>query len=120
MGELFKDIVSRDHGEPWGATGMTSRKWLEVPTQLVTIRDLIATQPGVYLRALMDPQLPVGGDPLPHVIAWAGELYLEDGHHRAMQAHLSGAKTMLARVLIITTGTEAQPWQEEGQLSPAP
>lgn len=117
MLQLFKDIVSRDAGTPWGETGMTPRKWYEVPTEIVVIRELIATQPGLYLRALMDPSLPVGGDPLPHVIAWRGEMYLEDGHHRAMQAHLSGAKTMLARVLTITEGMEAGACQD--QLNPA-
>lgn len=117
---MFKDIVSRDHGEPWGPTGMSSYKWLSVPAREVVIRELIATQPGLYLRALMDPEnakrLPVGGDPLPHVIEWRGELYLEDGHHRAMQAQLRGQRTMFARVLTIADKGEGTC---QGQLSPA-
>jgi hypothetical protein len=96
---VFKAIISRDNGEPWGETGMTSAKWLDVPTTPVRVRDLIATQPGVLLHALTEGEPPVGGDPHPHVIDWAGSLYLEDGHHRAVRALISGNDTITARVL---------------------
>ena len=97
---MFKDIISRDNGCPWGDTGMTTRKWRNVPTQVVTIAELIATQPGVLLASLSDhaPE-PVGGDTYPHVIAWRGELYLEDGHHRVVRARLNDHHIVEARVL---------------------
>lgn len=96
---MFRGIISRDQGEPWGPTGMTSTKWLDVPTEVVCIADLVATQPGVLLHALVDDTEPVGGDAHPHVIEWDGTLYLEDGHHRAMRARLDGYRTLTARVL---------------------
>jgi len=96
----FAGIISRDGGEPWGPTGMTTAKWMHVPTQTLPINELYATQPGVLLHALTaDAPAPVGGDPLPHVIAWRGTGYLEDGHHRVMRAALAGCTHIEARVL---------------------
>jgi hypothetical protein len=66
----------------------------------VKIGDLIATQPGIYFHGL-DRDHHVGGDRYPHVINWAGHLYLEDGHHRALRAALNGEATITARVLTI-------------------
>jgi hypothetical protein len=97
---MFAGIVSRDNGEPWGDTGMTTAKWLDIPTQRVRIADLIATQPGVLLHALTSThEPPIGGDPAPHVIAWHGHMYLEDGHHRTVRAALAGCSHINARVL---------------------
>jgi hypothetical protein len=97
---MFKGIISRDGGEPWGPTGMTTAKWGNIQARPVRIEELWATQPGVLLHALRDDtDAPVGGDHIPHVIDWGGELYLEDGHHRTVRARLAGAETITARVL---------------------
>lgn len=77
---------------------MTSETWREVPVQLVRLDKLVATQMGVYFDALLDPRDPIGGDDLPHVVDWGGELYLEDGHHRAVRIMLQGGNLMKARV----------------------
>jgi hypothetical protein len=61
---------------------------------------LTATQPGIYFHGLTNTS-PIGGDPHPHVINWAGHLYLEDGHHRVLRAALNGEATITARVLTI-------------------
>lgn len=97
---MFKAIISRDNGEPWGSSGMTTQRWIdEVPGALVHIPNLIATQPGVYLSAIMEPTSSPTLDPLPHVILWEGELYLEDGHHRVVRAMFQGERYIIARVL---------------------
>lgn len=97
---MFAGVISRDQGEPWGPTGMTSARWLTVLPYELPIEALTATQPGVLFHALTDSApAPVGGDELPHVIAWRRELYLEDGHHRVMRAALRGERTVTARVL---------------------
>ena len=102
---MFKGIISRDNGCPWGETGMSSAKWLDVPTAVLPIRELVATQPGVLLHALADDvPSPVGGDPFPHVIRWRGCLYLEDGHHRVVRARLNGRRAVRVRVLAVEDG----------------
>ena len=96
---MFKAIISRDNGEPWGPTGMSSSKWLRQPVQTFRIADLIATQPGILLHALTEGITPVGTDHYPHVIHWQGNAYLEDGHHRVVRAAINGERTVVARVL---------------------
>lgn len=97
---MFAGVISRDDGEPWGPTGMSSIRWFGVPTRVVAIDELIATQPGVLFHGLRDDApTPVGGDEIPHVISWHGRLYLEDGHHRVVRRRLAGGKTVQARVL---------------------
>lgn len=84
--------------------GMTTQRWVaEVPVEPVRISELTATQPGVLLHALFnDSPVPVSGDQLPHVVAFDGRFYLEDGHHRAVRVLLRGGDLMNARVLRIT------------------
>lgn len=94
---MFRAVISRDDGEPWGPTGMSTEKWLEVPPSYVLLDRLIATQPGVLFAGLTE-SLPQR-DPYPHVIRWRGDDYLEDGHHRAVRAMLLGYTTLRARVL---------------------
>lgn len=99
---MFKSIISRDNDCPWGTSGQTSATWLNVPVEVIQISDLVATQPGVLLRALRDdaPE-PVGKDPFPHVILYDGIHYLEDGHHRVVRARLAGRHSIEARLLIL-------------------
>lgn len=95
---MFKDVISRDNGEPWPPTGMTSALWLLQPLIHVRISQLVATQPGVYFLGLRQDCEHLGADH-PHVIHWDGNLYLEDGHHRALKTLLRGESGMLARYL---------------------
>lgn len=78
---------------------MTSKKWLDVPVEVVAISDLIATQDGVYFHALTDDHQHMHGDPYPHAVLWAEEYYLEDGHQRVVKEALRGAHSVSVRVL---------------------
>ena len=99
---MFKAIISRDNGCPWGSSGQSSATWLNVPVEKVLISELVATQPGVLLHALSDKApIPVGGDKYPHVILWEGTYYLEDGHHRVVRRLLKGKKKVKVRLLIL-------------------
>lgn len=98
---MFAGVISRDAGTPWPETGMTSELWLARPVAPFPISRLVATQPGVLFSALLDPQTPHGGDPLPHVIVWRGVTYLEDGHHRVMRAVINGQRRIRARYLVL-------------------
>lgn len=97
---MFKDVISRAKGAPWGTTGLTSETWLLVPLERVDINTLIATQDGIYFEPLIRHTLPsYSGDLYPHVVVWKNKNYLEDGHHRAVIALLSGETWIMARVL---------------------
>lgn len=98
---MFSDIDTRRH---WPATGMTSEKWLSVYPKVVKIKDLIATQDGVYLEPIIRRTPPVGGDQYPHIIIWQGKLYLEDGHHRVVRRAMKGCSDVTARVLDLDNG----------------
>lgn len=99
---MFKDIISRDNGCPWGSTNLTSKLWLDIPVHELFIADLVATQPGILLHALKeDASVPYGGDIHPHVVLWNHTYYLEDGHHRVVRARISGQDTIFARLFVI-------------------
>jgi hypothetical protein len=97
---MFKAI---NPSRPWPTTGLTTQRWIdEVGIELVRISDLIATQNGVYLHALMaDFADPYSHDPYPHVISWGGELWLEDGHHRVIRDIMQGRTSTNARVFVL-------------------
>ena len=105
---MFAGVISRDGGEPWGPTGMTTAKWRDVPVQLVRVSDLIVTQKGIEFGHLIADRVPFGADPFPHVVRWRGKWYLEDGHHRAVRWAMKGLPEFLARVLVIEDEAEAQ------------
>lgn len=99
---MFKDIISRDNGCPWGSTGLTSKLWLHIPIHNVKIADLIATQPGIYFHGLREDTDPkYRTDPYPHVVLWNNEMYLEDGHHRVFRALLDGEATVDVRLFTV-------------------
>ena len=86
---------------PWPPTGLTSATWKQVPAEMVRLDDLVPTQNGVLLKALLEPSEPVGGDEYAHVVRWRGKLYLEDGHTRWARAKLRGHKWIPARIFTI-------------------
>lgn len=63
--------------------------------QRVRIADLIATQPSVTLRGLLDcdPEMRI------YVVQIGDKKYIRDGHHRTTVARLRGKKTIDALVL---------------------
>lgn len=88
-----------DCARDWPPAGMTSARWLAVPVRRIPLEQLTVTQEGIYLRPLIAPTTPVGGDPLPHAVLWNGRLLLEDGHHRAVRAAIRGDRALDVRVL---------------------
>ena len=81
---------------------MTTERWIrEVPGQRLRLDDVTPTQRGVWIKALLDPSEPVGGDELPHVVNYRGRLYLEDGHTRWTRQKLLGREWFTARVYTV-------------------
>ncbi len=65
----------------------------------VRLADLVTTKRTLDLDALLEEDSTFYGDLFAHVVQWEGDLYLEDGLHRALRAALQQRQTMHARVL---------------------
>lgn len=77
------------------------RDWAAVPPRLVRLQDLITTKRTLDLGHLLSEDSTFYGDLFAHVVQWHGELYLEDGLHRALRAALQQRPTLHARVLVL-------------------
>lgn len=81
---------------------MTTEKWRDVPVWPVKIDDLIFSQTGVTFEGIITVlagESSYCGDPFPHVVVYEGDMYLSDGHHRAIVEKCQGREWILARVL---------------------
>ncbi len=85
-------------GRPYPAHGLTSAAWATVPPRQVRLDDLVTTKDTLQLAALLDEDSTFYGDLFAHVVYWRGELYLEDGLHRALRAALQQRNVLHARV----------------------
>lgn len=77
----------------------TPADWGAVPPRQVRLDRLITTQRMLDLGTLLDEDTTFFGDLFPHVVLWQGQLYLEEGVHRALRSALHGRKVMYARVV---------------------
>lgn len=84
-----------DHGK------VTPKDWADVPPRLVRLDDLITTKRSIDLGALLSEDSTFYGDLFAHVVDWEGDLYLEEGLHRALRAALQQRATLHARVLVV-------------------
>ena len=65
------------------------------------LSDLVTTKRNLDLESLLEDDSTFYGDLFAHVVAYQGELYLEDGLHRALRAALQQRTTVHARVLVL-------------------
>jgi Arc/MetJ family transcription regulator len=92
---IFKRVGD---GRPYPAHELTSREWAELPPRQVRLDELVTTKATLRLDALLDEDSTFYGDLFAHVVSWHGELYLEDGLHRALRAALHQRHVLHARV----------------------
>lgn len=111
---IFKQV---GEGRPYPDHARTTREWAEVPPRPVRLDQLITTKAVLDLRLLLDKDSTFYGDLFPHVIQWRGELYLEDGLHRALGAALHQRTVLHARVLDLDAGEQARPSRRRSGLS---
>jgi Arc/MetJ family transcription regulator len=95
---IFKRVGD---GRPYPDHGLTSRSWAEVPPRQVRLDQLVTTKDTLKLNALLDEDSTFFGDLFAHVVEWHGELYLEDGLHRALRAALQQRNVVHARVFVL-------------------
>jgi Arc/MetJ family transcription regulator len=77
----------------------TPRDWGVIAPQQVRLDHLITTQRMLDLSTLLHDDSTFYGDLFPHVVRWNGQLYLEEGVHRALRSALQRRQVMYARVL---------------------
>jgi Arc/MetJ family transcription regulator len=93
---IFKAV--RD-GRPYPDHGFSQRDWAGVPPRSVRLDELTTTKKELALDHLLDEDSTFYGDLFPHAVLWRGEIYLEDGLHRALRAALQSRNTLHVRVL---------------------
>ena len=92
---IFKRV---NPGRPYPDHGLTAGQWADVPPTQVRLDELVATKTELDLETLLDEDSTYFGDLFAHVVRWRGELYLEDGLHRALRAALQQRTMLHARV----------------------
>ena len=74
-----------------------------IPPRQVRMDTLVTTKKELALDALLADDSTFYGDLFPHAVQWHGELYLEDGVHRALRAALQQRNVIHVRVLDLDT-----------------
>ena len=93
---IFKEVRE---GRPYPDHGFSARDWANVAPRSVRLDQLITTKRELALDKLLDEDSTFYGDLFPHAVQWEGEIYLEDGLHRALRAALQQRNTLHVRVL---------------------
>jgi len=99
-------VIFRRVGDsrPYPDHQLSSRAWAAIPPSQVRLDQLVTTKDTLQLAALLDEDSTFYGDLFAHVVRWRGELYLEDGLHRALRAALQQRSVLHARVHVIEEG----------------
>jgi len=84
---------------PYPDHGYTQRQWASIAPYQVRLDQLVTTKSTLDLETLLEEDSTFYGDLFAHVVSYNGDLYLEDGLHRALRAALQQRQTMHARVL---------------------
>ena len=92
---IFKAV---GEGKPYPDHGYTQSQWGELSPTQVRIDQLVTTKREMDLDRVMTEDSTYFGDLFAHVVQWRGELYLEDGLHRALRAALQQRNVVHARI----------------------
>ena len=93
---IFKDV--RD-GRPYPDHGLSMRDWARIPPRQIRLDELVTTKRELRLDTLLDEDSTFYGDLFPHAVLWSGEIFLEDGLHRALRSALQQRLVIHVRVL---------------------
>ena len=85
-------------GRPYPEHGLGTRDWAAIPPTQVQLDNLITVKRTLDLDVLLAEDSTFYGDMFAHVVEWRGELYLEEGLHRALRCALAQRKVLHARV----------------------
>lgn len=94
---IFKRVGDR---RPYPDHGYAQKQWSRrFRRSQVRLDQLTTTKSTLDLDNLLEEDSTFYGDLFAHVVSWRGELYLEDGLHRALRAALQQRQTLHARIL---------------------
>ena len=93
---IFRRVAE---GRPYPEHGLSTREWAAIPPSQVSLGELVTTSATLRLDVLLDDDSTFYGDMFAHVVEWQGELYLEEGVHRALRCALHQRHVLHARVL---------------------
>ncbi|HET7327620.1 MAG TPA: type II toxin-antitoxin system VapB family antitoxin [Nocardioidaceae bacterium] len=86
---------------PYPDHGLRQQEWVALPPRQVRLDELVTTKETLHLATLLDDDSTFYGDLFAHVVQWRGDLYLEDGLHRALRAALQQRHILHARVHVV-------------------
>ena len=86
---------------PYPNHGLGQQEWARLPPQQVRLDQLVTTKDTLDLTTLLDSDSTFFGDLFPHVVSWRGDLYLEEGLHRALRAALQHRAVLHARIHVV-------------------
>ena len=85
-----RDLQGGAGRPPYPDHGLSARDWADVAPRTIRLDELTTTKRELALDQLLDEDSTFYGDLFPHAVQWRGEIYLEDGLHRALRAALQG------------------------------
>ncbi len=86
-------------GKPYPEHGLSLRDWARIPPRQIRLDELVTVKRELRLDTLLAEDSTFYGDLFPHAVLFAGEVFLEDGLHRALRAALQQRTTIHVRVL---------------------
>ena len=93
---------------------VTPTDWSGIAPRQVRLDELVTTKTTLDLATLLDADSTFYGDLFPHVVRWEGDLYLEDGLHRALRTALLHRTVLHARVLELAPAPGTRAGSERG------
>ena len=102
---IFKRV---GESRPYPDHGYVQKQWAAIAPHQVRLDDLVTTKRTLDLEMLLEEDSTFYGDLFAHVVSYRGELYLEDGLHRAVRAALRNRTVLHARVYDMDGGVADQ------------
>jgi Arc/MetJ family transcription regulator len=102
------DLQGCAGGKPYPEHGLSYRDWSQIPPRQIRLDELVTTTTVLALDRLLSEDSTFYGDLFPHAVKWRGDIYLEDGLHRAVRAALRNRTVLHARVYDMDAGPDGR------------